>query len=258
MRSKEKDMTWYVGLLDKGLSLAGDFLGYLREKESNSFALASETNSKLAHAIDDVAQKLDSVVSSITDKIERDQLEFLTTQAKSVHFALEFENEGMMGQTVTRLMELIGYAKNRIAEGKAEWLGPWLVAESIRLIALRRLAASEKALALVERESSVFRAALMDHCGRSIVARGNVPWVKIGEFVQGANEDVMPLIAQTMHVEEDEEDAREDAIEAGSFGHALAISKSIVAPSAGPSAAVKPALNPAAAWPFPTGSRPSK
>lgn len=90
-------MVWYAGLLDKGLSLAGDFLSYLREGDARSHetnatvaTVSAETNAKLACAIDDVAKKLEgavqSIVGNIIGKLERDQLELLTAQVRSVHF----------------------------------------------------------------------------------------------------------------------------------------------------------------------------
>ncbi|CAB3976194.1 hypothetical protein BCO9919_07555 [Burkholderia cenocepacia] len=124
-------MVWYAGLLDKGLTLAGEFLSFFREEGARSSepdmavaVAASRSNEKLASAVDDVAKRLEtavqSIVGNVVDKIERDQLELLTAQAKSVHFAIEFENDGMLGPAVTRIMELIAYAKNRIAEGKRQ------------------------------------------------------------------------------------------------------------------------------------------
>ncbi|CAJ3521779.1 MULTISPECIES: hypothetical protein [Burkholderia cepacia complex] len=257
-------MVWYAGLLDKGLTLAGDFLSYLREGDARSHemnltvaATSTEANAKLARAIDDVARKLEgavqSIVGNIVEKLERDQLELLTAQVKSVHFALEFENDGMLGPAVTRIMELIAYAKNRIAEGKEQWLGPWLMAESVRIIALRRLASSERALALVQSEANAFRLSILDYSGQSLVSNGNVPWVKIAEFVRGENEDVVHLISQSIRINSPKERAREasDAVEE----EAPTTANATAAPAiSAPAATVKTALNPAAAWPFPTGS----
>jgi hypothetical protein len=257
-------MVWYAGLLDKGLTLAGDFLSYLREGDARSHemnlsvaAASTQANAKLARAVDDVAKKLEgaiqSIVGNIVEKIERDQLELLTAQVKSVHFALEFENDGMLGPAVSRIMELIAYAKNRIAEGKQEWLGPWLMAESVRIIALRRLASSERALALVQSEAHTFRLNILDYSGKSLVSKGNVPWVKIAEFVEGKNEDVVLLISRSAQLDPLEEREQED-LGAQATEPSTVSEKKAEAPSAATSS-VKTALNPVAAWPFPTGSR---
>ncbi|WP_343665000.1 hypothetical protein [Paraburkholderia tropica] len=264
-------MVWYAGLLDKGLTLAGDFLSYLREGDARSHDVnqavataSTEANAKLASAIDDVAKKLEgavqSIVGNIIDKLERDQLEMLTAQVKSVHFALEFENDGMLGPAVARIMELIAYAKNRIGEGKGEWVGPWLMGESIRIIALRRLASSEKALALVQSEARAFRLNILDYSGQSLVKNGNVPWVKIAEFVHGINEDIVPIIAQTAHLELEAPAPRTRKTAARSVVAKqvpdVSVSQKKPTKSSAPAATVRTALNPAGSWPFPTGSRP--
>jgi len=258
-------MVWYAGLLDKGLTLAGDFLSYLREGDARSHEVnvtmtadSSQASAKLASAVDDVAKKLESAVQSIVgniiDKLERDQLELLTAQVKSVHFALEFESDGMLGPAVSRIMELIAYAKNRILEGKLEWLGPWLMAESIRIIALRRMASSEKALSLVQSEARAFRLSILDYSGQSLIKNGNTPWVKIAEFVQGTNEDVVRLLSQSAELEASTQREREAS---GSGAVTQTPKQTLVdSESSAPAATVKTALNPAASWPFPTGSRP--
>ncbi|KWI50296.1 hypothetical protein WT72_24300 [Burkholderia pseudomultivorans] len=262
-------MVWYAGLLDKGLTLAGDFLSYLREGDARSHevtvaaaAASSEANAKLASAVDDVAKKLDgavqSIVGNIVNKLERDQLELLAAQVKSVHFALEFENDGMLAPTVVRITELIAYAKNRIAEGKREWLGPWLMGESIRIIALRRLASSEKALALVQSEAHAFRLSILDYGGQSLMNQGKVPWVQIAEFVQGANEDVVHLIAQSVVLDVPKQRAKKvpGAVAAKQVKEREVTKEDASTASIAPSSSVKTPLNPANAWPFPTGSKP--
>ena len=262
-------MVWYAGLLDKGLTLAGDFLSYLRESDARGHemnvtvaAASTEANARLASAVDDVARKLDgavqNIVGTIIDKLERDHLELLTAQVKSVHFAFEFDNDAMLGPAVSRIMELIAYAKNRIMEGKQEWLGPWLMAESVRIIALSRLASSERAHALVKSEAHAFRLSILDFSGPSLVTNGNVPWVKIAEFVQGNNEDVVHLISQSADLNAPNQLTR---IAKGAAASEPTLEQTTVAEKseeeAAPAAAsVKTALNAAAAWPFPSGSRP--
>ncbi|WP_157130433.1 hypothetical protein [Burkholderia pseudomallei] len=251
-------MVWYAGLLDKGLTLAGEFLSFVREEGARSSepdmavaVAASRSNEKLASAVDDVAKRLEtavqSIVGNVVDKIERDQLELLTAQAKSVHFAIEFENDGMLGPAVTRIMELIAYAKNRIAEGKQEWLGPWLMAESIRIVALRRLASSEKAKALVQSEAHAFRLSILDYSGQSLLSKGKVPWMKVAEFVQGTNEDIVQLIAQSVQSDKLAQDDQAVSETNNTVEQQNAVSTVR-------SSGVKTAMNPAAAWPFPTGS----
>jgi len=261
-------MVWYAGLLDKGLSFAGEFLAYLREGDARRHevnitmaARSNEASAKLALAVDDVAKRLESAVKSIVgniiEKLEHDELEMLTAQIRTVHLALQMDNAAMLGAAMPRIMELIAYAKNRITEGKREWVGPWLMAESIRIIALEHLATSDSGRAAVKNEASTFRLNILDFSGQALVKTGNVPWVKISEFVQGTNEDVVQLIAQSSELDAPAQRSRKapTAVVVENAPKRTRAKKEKVETSQPAATIVKTGLNPASAWPFPTGSR---
>jgi hypothetical protein len=217
---------------------------------------SAEANSRLVAAIDDVARKLEGVVQDIvgqlTDKLERDQLEKLTAQVKGVHFALEFGDSGMLGPALGRIMEQIEYAKNRIGEGKREWLGPWLMAESIRIVALRQLAQTDKALEMIDSEAQTFRLNILDFAGEYLLGSRNMPWLKISEFVEGRNEDVIGLIAAASHENSEVPKRTRTSPKTQPEDRLAAKAKKEDCPASG----VKTVLTASSAWPFPTGTRP--
>ena len=75
--------------------------------------------------------------------MERTQLEQLSIQAKALKFALQFGNETMLSQATLAVTQQTEYCMLRIAEGKYEWFGPWMIAESVRIEGLRMLAKNE-------------------------------------------------------------------------------------------------------------------
>lgn len=190
---------WF-SLLEKGLDLAGKLFASSRE-ESNirstcqpdqAAAKVAELNTQIASAVSEVVMGLEgtahSIVERLVDKLERDQLELLVGQAQGVHFALEFGRDDMLASSLARLSELISYAKNRISEGKSEWLGAWVLAASIRIVSLRQLANSDKARELAAREAKGFRMNLLDYIGPQFLMERKIPWDKIAEYVEGRND----------------------------------------------------------------------
>ena len=163
----------------------------------------------------------------------------------------------MLGAAMPRIMELTVYAKNRITEGKREWIGPWLMAESSRIIALERLATSDSGRAAVKNEASTFRLNILDFSGHTLLKSRSVPWVKIAEFVQGANEDVVELIAHSSELDAPTQRGRKAApvVVVEDTPKRTRSRKEKVETTQTTEAVVKTALNPASAWPFPTGSR---
>lgn len=268
-------MIGWTGLLSKGFDLASNFLGFLREGNertllqtpSPSVPVQPALDTRVLTAIDDVARKLDGVaqdiVGKVSEKLERDELERLASQIKGLKLALEFGDKGMLSATLARIMEQIDYAKNRIAEGKIEWLGPWVIAESIRIVALHEVAESTKAHELVKRLAHDFRIDVLDYTRDYLMRSGKAPWVKISEFVEGKNEDLMSLLAssvdfgdQKVQRAERASKPRKPSSDSAQKSNPRVSAPAAPAASTAPATTVKTALNPSAAWPFPTGSRP--
>ncbi|MCA1326296.1 hypothetical protein [Herbaspirillum sp. alder98] len=251
-------MGWEIALIDKGFALASDFLAYIREKSERDHQLKmtklkmAAQESKVMDAILDVSTQLDvavrDIVRQVTEKIERDQWEKLVAQVKGLQTALDFEDEAMIRVAVANISDQIEYAKNRLNEKKTQWMGPWLVAESIRLVALRQIASSDKTVKLLDRYTKEFRINILNLGASPLLSSGNVPWLQIADFIEGRNEDVIPLIAEAS--------ASKAALSAPRKPRAVPAAKA--KPAKAPKAAAKPStgtvLNPAAAWPFPTGT----
>ncbi len=245
-----------TAIIERGFNLASDFLSYLREKSQhrNEEKMAelklAKHESEVLDAVREIASQLDIAVSEIvkevTKKIEKDQWEKLVAQVKGVQLALDLENTEMLQQAVGRITEQIEYAKNRLSENKIEWLGPWLMAESIRLVAIGQIATTDRAAQLLERETRNFRISILDLGAQYLLSLSSVPWLKIAEFVDGRSEDILRLIAT--------ESINESPI-AKSKKVSTAPTKSSKSLKTLPSPPAKSVLNPAAAWPFPTGSK---
>lgn len=215
---------WDKGLniINKGLDVASDFLSQMRESDERAERLQvtqldrhQESEQHLLFSIEAVSSKLDAVaqdvVNKISHKIESDQLEKLIANIKSMHLSLQFGDKTMLTHALMTLFEHIEYAKNRIAEDKLTWLGPWMMAESIRLAALRTFATDEKAWEAVSRVALDFRVHIIQYTSPVLIKhKQQAPWVKLAEFIQGQNEDVLKLIADTSAFEEKRLDERQD------------------------------------------------
>lgn len=198
-------------LIDKGFEFASDFLSYLREGDERneriqmaSLERQKEFDTKLLSSIEDISHKLDfvahDVATKVSRKLEADQLEKLTSQIKAIKFALEFNDKDMLRLTLVRIIDQLEYAKNRISEGKFEWLSPWMMAESIRIVSLRKIAIDNNALDVVYKEALAFRISILNFTGSFVVKTNNSPWLKISEFVEGKNEDILKLINSAKHL----------------------------------------------------------
>jgi hypothetical protein len=223
-------------LIEKAVDLATRVFVTVRDKNDSN---AEQAQSGLITIIEDVSKKIDALASDIAGQVayqlEKQQLEKLSAQAKVVKLALDFGNDSMLGPAVASISEQIEFSRLRLAEGKQEWFGPWMIAESVRIEALRIMAASPRAMAVVERETLNFRINILNHAGKLLIGSSENPWVRIADFVDGRNEDILLDLREvgafqtfaTAPVDDDKE--------------ALAAVSSLVK---------------AASWPFPTSSRP--
>lgn len=243
-------------LIEKAIMLATRVFVTVRETYANANTNAAPADqSNLISIIDDVSRKIDALASDIAGQVryqlEKQQLEKLAAQAKVVKLALEFGNEAMLGTAVASISEQIEYSRVRLSEGKDEWFGPWMIAESVRIEALRMMAHSQRALDVVQREAQNFRISILNYTGKYIVSSTESPWLTIADFVEGRNEDVLLGLGeveafQVVDLEPEVEGPKK------AKPRAPAKPKAVAAPAAGE----KATLAPAAAWPFPTSSRP--
>lgn len=195
-------------LIDKGLELAGTFLSYLREKDERDAQFKSESleqqkffNDRLLSSIDDVSHQISAVASDaafrVTQKIESDRLEDLSAQIKLMNLAIQVSNDSMLGTALSAMSIQIEYAKNRLKEGKTEWLGAWLMAESMRLTGLSKIATGAQSAALIDKEAQNFRIGILNFTNNQLIRGELTPWVQIAKFVEGKSEDVLSLINLT-------------------------------------------------------------
>ena len=205
---------------------------------------ASAQQSQLVSLIDDVSKKIDTLSRDLSAELgyqlEKQQLEKLSALTKVVKLALELGHQAMLGTAVASISEQIDYSRLRLREGKYEWLGPWMIAESVRIEALRIMVADERGLEAVRRETQDFRIHILDHVGRLLVGAADSPWHMIADFIEGRNETLLLSL----------KDVAELQSEAPQTGAESQPDEADFAPAA------KTILAPSRSWPFPTSSRP--
>lgn len=225
-------------LIEKAVDLATRVFVTVRDTNKR----APTTESVLVSMIDEVSKKIDSAANGIgaqvAHKLEKQQLEKLSAQAKVVKLALEIDNAAMLGAAVATISEQIEYSRLRLGEGKHEWFGPWMIAESVRIEALRIMASNPRALAAVERETRNFRISILDHVGQFLIASIDNPWVQIADFVEGRNEQVLLSLRDVKALQVDAP---------------VVESTTVAAPRPRPAKQKKAEIAPVA-WPFPTRS----
>ena len=235
-------------LIEKAIDLATRVFVTVRDVNNS----ASSNESHLVSMIDEVSKKIDSVATHIgaevAHQLEKQQLEKLSSQAKVVKLALEIDNAAMLGTAVASISEQIEYSRLRLSEGKHEWFGPWMIAEAVRIEALRIMAANPRALAAVERETLNFRINILNHVGVFLITSMDNPWVQIADFVDGRNEDVLLSLRDVKVLQVADDTAVKSKRQAASHGASTLESEST---SSEASTVIAPA-----AWPFPTSLRP--
>jgi hypothetical protein len=239
-------------LIEKAVDLATRVFVTVRDANSGRPA----DDSYLVSMIDDVSKKIDSVANHIGAQVayqlEKQQLEKLSAQAKVVKLALEIDNAAMLGTAVASISEQIEYSRLRLGEGKLEWFGPWMIAEAVRIEALRIMAGNPRALAAVERETLNFRINILNHTGRYLIESIDDPWVRIADFVDGRNEQVLLSLHDVKALQVlDNTPARNKR--KATANHSSEQVQTHEAEASTESAA---SVIAAAAWPFPTSSRP--
>jgi len=236
-----------LNLIAKAIELSAKVFFTMRAAKAGGSA--SDT-SHLADLIEDVSKKIDSLASDIAGQVayqlEKQQLEMLSAQAKVVKLALDFGNEHLLGPAVAKISEQIEFSRLRLAEGKLEWLGAWMIAEAVRIEALRIMATTPRAAAVVERETMNFRVNILNHVGKLLIGGADSPWVRIADFVDGRNEDILFDLRDLGALQAVDITPHEDT-------KAIAAPKKVKAKTATSSTSV---VVPSAAWPFPTSSRP--
>lgn len=237
-------------LIEKAVNLAMRVFVTVRESKANA---APADQSDLIGLIDDVSKKIDSLAGDIAGQLnyqlEKQQLEKLSAQAKSVKLALEFGSDHILGPAVASISEQIEYSRVRLSEGKYEWFGAWMIAESVRIEALRMMANNQRGLDVVRRETMNFRLNILNHAGKLIVSNADNPWLKIADFVEGRNEDLLLGLGQVEELQVFELESEEAAPRKAK--PAAPAEAKAAAP-----AAEKVTLSQATGWPFPTSSRP--
>jgi hypothetical protein len=114
-----------------------------------------------------------------------------------------------------------------------------MIAESVRIEALRIMANNPRGVAVVERETVNFRINILNHVGKLLIGSTENPWIQIADFVEGRNENVLQGLGQVKALQMPEATAATDDTPSGVQNAPAA--RTVIG---------------SAAWPFPTSSRP--
>jgi hypothetical protein len=239
-------------LIAKAVELAAKVFVTVRDSGTDT----SADNSDLVSMIDDVSRKIDLVAGSIggqvAHQLEKQQLEKLSAQAKVVRLALEIGDAGLLGAAVASISEQIEYSRLRLEEGKQEWFGPWMIAEAVRIEALRIMTTGPRGVAAVERETRNFRINILNHVGRFVITSVDNPWVRIADFVEGRNEELLLGLRDVRALQVSDTATGEST---GSRSGPDPVATTAPVPPTDPAPAAKTVIA-ATKWPFPTSSRP--
>lgn len=226
-------------LIEKAVLLATKVFVAVKSTEAG----VAPDQGAVVDALDAMSKRIDSMPATIARKVaselEWQQLEKLSSQAKALKTAIEFGHEGMLAASLVPISEQVEYSRIRLAEGKLEWLGPWMAAEAIRIEALRSLASNPKSLAVVQNEVTGFRIRILNYTGKLVVGSTEEPWLKIAGFVDGRDDSLLYDIAGISELQ---------TVNASQEPSAKKPKPSIASET-------KSALAPTA-WPFPTTSCP--
>ncbi|MCY0966079.1 hypothetical protein [Parathalassolituus penaei] len=212
-KQKVGDLSIIVMLIGAGVDLAREGFKYLRSRdillveiEKDKARLENEKNQKIANLIEanktemldaigkhqiTLQQTIEKAKSEILQKIEADKLEMLLSKIKKAKLALEMKDVKSFMLIAYELFDYTEYAWKRIHEEKHNWIGPWMVGESVRL-SLLMYSIQEDNYEIVLREYSDFRINILNVVGRKIIEESEpIAWEKISSFIEGKNEDIL-------------------------------------------------------------------
>ncbi|HDR9164793.1 TPA: hypothetical protein QDB28_005228 [Burkholderia vietnamiensis] len=197
-----------LDLFNDGVEITRKILGLFREGDETRGSNGAEVSRvelqvldpSVLRSIEVVSAKLDSLAGDVelrvTQRLETQELEKLAAVVRSAKTALEFGNQSLLASTLASLSERVEYARNRLAEGNADWLSLWMAGESMRIACLSSLADNDRAREIVARETHAFRLNILTF-SRSIIFDANqIPWVAIADFVNGKGEQLLTLLEQ--------------------------------------------------------------
>ncbi|CAB3684629.1 Dihydrolipoyllysine-residue acetyltransferase component of pyruvate dehydrogenase complex [Achromobacter denitrificans] len=194
-----------VDTFNEGFRIAKLFLSMVREgkqalaEDGHGGRASFEYSQPVLSAIADLSRQLDAVASSIVDavekKFEQNQYERLGAAVKTVKLALEVRDRTLLASAVASLSEQVEQAKNRLAEGKSNWFGPWLAGESVRLISLHALAVDEGGRSAVRALATDLRENVLEYSRGTLELQRRLPWRQIADFIKGDSEDILSLLA---------------------------------------------------------------
>jgi hypothetical protein len=187
-----------LALIETGFSIAGKFL------DRFTGTPPAEDPGKRVHELDqfvktsvaELDQSITSGISTVINKIETDNLEFLLSRARNLSALLDVGRFDQALQYAMTLRESVDYARNRLEEEKVHWLGPYLAGSGIYFAAVDAAGASREADVLAFRKHlDQIKIEVLDHVvPRMIEANVKVPWTAIAHFTLGTTDQLADLL----------------------------------------------------------------
>lgn len=191
-------------LLDKAISFASKVIASSFSDasavagSSSGSSNAAAVEEKINEAISITTDLVKSSTKTIVDKIESDKLEELQARVCNIGWLLRINKTDEIFRQALLVRESASYARNRLKEGKLDWVGPCLMAKSAICVALEACSADfsgekEELEALCKEAKYELLDVIVPH----IFSSGKrIPWQAIESFLsrQGGLAEVTKLL----------------------------------------------------------------
>lgn len=190
-------------LTEASLALEKSLINHL---DGHANDIKNTVKISIKSAIKDATLSLERSISAegdrVINKIESDQQEKLVSIVKLANFYLEIEDYENAVRLSPDLILLSDYSRNRVQEGKMQWLSPWIISQSTWITLMSFGSPSEKVKIAVDAKFKDFRLDLLDLLGVELVTQKICSWIDISEFVNNQGNKIIPKLinaAQTKY-----------------------------------------------------------
>jgi ribosomal protein L40E len=180
-----------LSLIQLGLKVGSDLLALKTQKSKDDYTTFLKNTSK---RVEDLIQ---SSNQSLIRKIENDKLEQLDSRIRNLSTLISLNKESEALEYAMQLKESVDYARNRLREGKEEWLGAYLTGQSVYVSALlfSKAEVNENDL-LNDIKDLLFktRIQLLNNFKSTLLASENTPWIEIHSFISGDSDALISTL----------------------------------------------------------------
>lgn len=141
--------------------------------------------SDLKELVVDIKDTIEFESYRIINKIEKDRMEDLISRIKSLSFSLKIGNQQTILNYLIHVNESVDYAKNRLGEGKKEWLLPFIAGQSVLITTYGLLEHNTSGLNNeMNRILNKLRHEIIDQYVKILVKKNRgIPWMEIHKIL---------------------------------------------------------------------------